>query len=475
MSPTMLPEEPGIGYPRRRMTSDRRRAWDRATPSSRRLPLAWSFAAAAAAATLFARPALAAGAADPVVPVLLHLTIVLGAARLAGWIATRAGQPAVLGELVAGIAIGNLGLIGVHGLEPMKTEPTLAILAGLGVILLLFEVGLESTVRQMMRVGTSAMLVAVLGVVTPFVLGWAAGAWLLPDRPAYVHAFVGAVLTATSVGITARVLRDLGETASDEAKIILGAAVIDDVLGLVILAVVSSVIAAAAPGAAPLSFLGIVAIGGKAFGFLAAAIVLGMLLAPRFLRLAARVRVPGILLTTSLIFCFFLAYLSAAVGLAPIVGAFAAGLILERRYFDAFEESREQSLEHLLHPISTFLVPIFFVLTGIHVELATLADPRILALAGVLTLAAWIGKQVCSLGLMQKGVDRLSVGLGMVPRGEVGLIFANVGTTLTLGGERVITPATYSALVIMVILTTLVTPPLLQWSLARRRRAKDRT
>ena len=407
--------------------------------------------------------------ADPVVPVLLELTIVLAAAKVAGWIATKAGQPAVLGELVAGIAIGNLDLIGVHALEPMKSDPTLAILAGLGVILLLFEVGLESTVRQMMRVGPSAFLVAVLGVVTPFALGWAAGAWLLPDRPPYVHAFLGAVLTATSVGITARVLRDLGETGSDEAKIILGAAVIDDVLGLVILAVVSGVITAAHPGAAPLSFLGILGIGAKAFGFLAAAIVLGTVLAPRLLRLAAGLRVPGALLTTSLLFCFSLSYLAALVGLAPIVGAFAAGLILERRYFEAFEESREQSLERLLHPISTFLVPVFFVLTGIHVELRALADPTILALAAALTAAAWLGKQVCSLGVLQRGVDRLSVGLGMVPRGEVGLIFATVGTTLTLAGERVITPATYSAVVIVVIVTTLVTPPILQWSFARRR------
>ena len=448
-----------MGYPRCRMSR------------SPRLPLGWISAAVAAAVTWVADPAFAAGAADPIVPILLYLTIVLAAAKVGGWLAMRAGQPPVLGELVAGIALGNLGLIGVHALEPMKTEPTLAILASLGVILLLFEVGLESTVRQMMRVGPSSLLVAVLGVIAPFALGWIAGAWLLPTKPAYVHAFLGAVLTATSVGITARVLRDLNETGSDEAKIILGAAVIDDVLGLVILAVVSSVIATAGPGAEPPSPWRFVAIAGKAFGFLAAAIAIGMLLAPRLLRLAARVRVPGILLATSLIFCFLLSYLSAAVGLAPIVGAFAAGLILEKGYFAPFEESRDRSLEHLLHPISTFIVPIFFVLTGIHVELATLADPQILALALVLTAVAWIGKQVCSLGILQKGVDRLSVGIGMVPRGEVGLIFANVGATLTIGGERVITPATYSAVVIMVIVTTLVTPPLLQWALARRRRA----
>lgn len=433
----------------------------------RRFPVFWLLSGAVALGALLPRPAWAAVVGDPVVPLLLNLSIVLAAAKLGGWLAVRVGQPAVLGELLAGIAIGNAVLLGFTGFEGIRTDPLLASLASLGVIVLLFEVGLESTVRQMVQVGASALFVAILGVIAPFALGWGVSAWLLPDKPYYVHAFLGAVLTATSVGITARVLRDLGATRTREAKIILGAAVIDDVLGLVILAVVSGVITAVDRGGPGLSLAEIGWITFKALGFLIAAIFLGVLLARRLVRVAAKVRVRGILLTTGLIFCFLLSYLAARADLAPIVGAFAAGLILEGPHFSPFEESRDHSIESLLHPISTFLVPIFFVLTGIRVELQTFADPRILGLAGVLTVAAWIGKQACSLGVLQRGVDRLTVGIGMVPRGEVGLIFANIGATLSVAGERVITPATYAAVVMMVILTTLVTPPLLQWSIRR--------
>ena len=438
---------------------------------SRRFPFASTAAALAAAVALFASPASAApDGSETIIPLLLGLSIVLGAAKVAGWLATRIGQPAVLGELIAGIFIGNLTLAGYHGLEWLREDRTLSILAELGVIVLLFEVGLQSSVDQMRRVGASAFLVALVGVITPFALGWMAGAWLLPNHSPYVHAFLGAVLTATSVGITARVLRDLNATQTTEARIILGAAVIDDVMGLVILAVVSGLITAANHGTGA-SLTAIAWISAKSLGFFAMAIALGMVLAPRLLRLAARIRVPGMLLTSGLIFCFLLSYLATLADLAPIVGAFAAGLLLEGSYFERFEESRDQSLESLLHPISTFLVPIFFVLTGIRVELGSLGDPGILGLAAVLTLAAWVGKQACSLGVLERGVDRLTIGLGMVPRGEVGLIFANIGATLTIGGERIITPAMYSAVVVMVIVTTLVTPPALQWSLARKKRA----
>jgi Kef-type K+ transport system membrane component KefB len=284
-----------------------------------------------------------------------------------------------------------------------------------------------------------------------------------------VHAFLGAVLTATSVGITARVLRDLGKMETRESKIILGAAVIDDVLGLLVLAVMAGIIAAANRGGGGLSYGTLLSISGRAVAFLAGAILLGRLVAPSLLRLASRVKVRGILLTSGLAFCFILSYLSARAGLAPIVGAFAAGLVLEPSHFGHFDESREHSLESLLHPISTFLVPIFFVLTGLRVELASFGDRAILGLAAMLTVAAILGKQACSLGAVGRGYNRLAIGIGMIPRGEVGLIFANVGASLVIAGERVITPATYSAVVIMVVVTTLLTPPALQWSLARGR------
>ncbi len=404
---------------------------------------------------------------DPVAILLIRLAILLGAAKLAGWLAVRARQPAVLGEILAGIVLGNAALLGIRGLEPIRADPVLEMLASLGVIVLLFEVGLQSTVKEMLNVGGSSALVAVLGVATPLVLGWGAGAWLLPGESTLVHLFLGAVLTATSVGITARVLRDLGFTSTVEARIILGAAVLDDVLGLVILAALTGIITALNQGGS-LSALAIVWISAKALGFLAGSILLGLWLTPKLLGLVSRMRVAGILLTTGLVFCFALAYLGTRVGLSPIVGAFAAGLILESRQFDLFEESRETSIESLLHPISTFLVPIFFVLTGFRVELESFADPRIALLALVLTVAAWIGKQACSLGVLERGANRLAIGLGMVPRGEVGLIFANVGAALAIGGRPVVGPEVYSAVVLMVIFTTLVTPAALKWSLERQ-------
>ena len=404
---------------------------------------------------------------DPITTLLIQLAVLLAAAKVAGWISVKVGQPAVLGEILIGILLGNVTLLGFHGFEPMKTDPILAILASLGVILLLFEVGLQSTVQEMMRVGPSSVLVATLGVVTPFALGWLAGAWLLPHETGLVHAFLGAVLTATSVGITARVLRDLGFSRTVEARIILGAAVVDDVFGLVILAALSGIITAANQGGGGLNAAEVAWISVKALGFLVAAIQIGRKLTPRLLALASRIRVTGMLLTSGLVICLGLAYLGTLVGLSPIVGAFAAGLILEAGHFKNFEESRESSIESLLHPISTFLVPIFFVLTGLKVELRSFADGRIVVLALVLTAAAWVGKQACSLGVLERGVNRLAVGLGMVPRGEVGLIFANVGATLVIAGRPVITPELYSAVVIMVILTTVVTPAALQWGLKR--------
>jgi Na+:H+ antiporter len=422
------------------------------------------------ALVLLTVPALAgsSGPYDPVTPVILALAIILLAAKLGGDVATRLGQPAVLGELVVGVVLGNAGLVGISWFGFIRTDATIDVLSRLGVLILLFEVGLQSTVREMMRVGLPSLLVAVLGVVTPFALGWGVGAWLLPDHSAYVHAFLGATLTATSVGITARVLQDLGRSTTAEAKIILGAAVIDDVLGLMILAVVGGVIAAADAGRA-FSPGQVAALLGKAALFLFGALALGVSLSPRMFGLASRLRGRGVLLAFALIFCFALAYAASMVGLAPIVGAYAAGLVLEQVHFRDFVVQGERQLEDLIHPISSFLVPIFFVLMGMHVDLGVFAQPGVLALAGVLTLAAIIGKQACSLGA-GRGLDRLSVGIGMIPRGEVGLIFANVGLGLVVAGERVVDGGIFSSVVIMVIVTTLVTPPALQWSLARRTR-----
>jgi Kef-type K+ transport system membrane component KefB len=421
------------------------------------------------AAAALAAPSLALAAAghdDPVGRIALVIAVILVAAKVGGELATRLGQPPVLGELVAGLVLGNLDLLGVRALEGITADPVISALAGLGVLLLLFEVGLESTVSGMLAVGPSSFLVALVGVVVPFALGWGAGALLLPDAGPYVHAFLGATLSATSVGITARVLQDLGRLQSAEARIILGAAVIDDVLGLVILAVVSGAIAAASTGG-ELSLATVLAIVAKASVFLVGALALGVKLSPRVFRFASRLRTGGVLLALGLAACFGLAWLAGAIGLAPIVGAFAAGLVLERVHYRDFVDRGEHGLEDLVHPIASFLVPIFFVVMGMNTDVRAFGDARVVALAGALTVAAIAGKQACALGVLGRGVDRVTVGVGMVPRGEVGLIFANVGLSLELGGRPLLDPAIYSAVVIVVVVTTVMTPPALRWSLRR--------
>ena len=416
-------------------------------------------------------PAFAANGthhSSPVAQVVLSLAIVLIAAKLGGHLATRVGQPPVLGELILGVVIGNLTLVGFSGLDHLKDDLRVDMLAQIGAIILLFEVGLGSTLNQMLQVGLSSFLVATLGVIGPFVLGWGVGAWLLPESSVYVHVFLGATLTATSVGITARVLKDLGRSESREGRVILGAAVIDDVLGLLILAVVSGVIAAANSGTS-LSYM---EIGGtllKACIFLVGSLTIGIRLSPHLFVLASKLRTPGVLLAVGLAFCFFLSWLADTIGLAPIVGAFAAGLILDDLPHREFMDSGE-TLKQLIKPIASFLVPVFFVFMGIRTDLRSFARPGILGLAGMLIVAAIIGKQFSCLGVVEKSMDRLSVGLGMIPRGEVGLILASIGLTLTVGGERVVNQNVFSAVVIMVIVTTLIAPLALKWSFGRSSR-----
>jgi Kef-type K+ transport system membrane component KefB len=413
------------------------------------------------------------GHAGEVLPVLLELVIILLAAKLGGDVLERFKQPAVLGELIMGMVIGNLALVGIDIFEPFKYNVTLEVLAELGVIILLFEVGLESTVKEMMQVGLASFMVAVFGVIAPFFLGWGVGILFLPEESTLVHVFIGATLTATSVGITARVLKDLGKINSKEAKIILGAAVIDDILGLVILAVVSGVISAAAAGGdGGISSAAILWIIAKAVIFIVGAVVLGNFVLPAYFKLGFRLRGTGVVLSLSLLVCFLLAYIAGRIGLAPIVGAFAAGLILEDIHYHQFRERGEHTIHELIAPIATFLVPIFFVRMGMLVELETFTHVQILGFAGVMTLAAIIGKQACALAIFGKGVNRLAVGLGMIPRGEVGLIFAGIGARLMLEGQPVVSTSTYSAVVIMVIVTTLVTPPALKVSLLRGEKAE---
>ena len=459
----------------------------RATATKRTLLVA--FAALAVLVLYGARAARASSSAgdaahglDPVV--LLSVALMLLVAKLGGELFVKLRQPSVLGELTGGILLGALALAGVAWIERLRTDAVVAALAEIGVIILLFEVGLESNAGEMLAVGWSSLLVATLGVVAPFLLGWGVAALFLPREPLLTHVFIGATLCATSVGITARVLRDLGKLQTREAGIILGAAVIDDVLGLLILAVVAGAIRAANAGET-LALAGVGLIALKSIAFLAGALLVGQYVVPRLLRGAGRLEVRGVLVTFAVAFCFLLAWGAASVGLAPIVGAFAAGLVLDEVHFESFAEREERSLKELLAPVSALLVPVFFVLMGLKVDLRAFGRAGVVGFAAVLTAAAIVGKQVCSLGVVGRGddkrggrggdkrgrgVNRLAVGVGMIPRGEVGLIFAGIGASLTLPGADgarvpVVNAATFGAVVIMVVVTTLVTPPALKWSL----------
>jgi len=419
---------------------------------------------------------------DPVAPVLLALILMLAASKIGSEICERLGQPSVLGELLVGVILGNLILVNPDWtfFEPLRSTlasaPTWTVtiddLARLGVILLLFEVGLESTVADMAKVGASSLAVAAAGVVAPFILGFMVSWLFIHELPAdiarmvpsgfeliNVHIFVGAALCATSVGITARVFSDLGKLQIKEAKIILGAAVIDDVLGLIILAVVSGLVTASLTGG-ELSIMALIRIIVLSIGFLILAIIIGTKAVPRIMHILVRFRTQGIMVISSLLFCFLLAWLADAAGLATIVGAFAAGLILEEVHFKEFHQP--VPIRDLIRPIATLFVPIFFVLMGIRVRLEMFASVQILGLAALLTLAAIIGKQICGLVVRDKSLDRLSIGVGMIPRGEVGLIFAGIGKSL-----NVLDDALFSAIVIMVVFTTIITPPVLKFTLSR--------
>ncbi len=395
---------------------------------------------------------------DPIARLGIACALVLVVAKVGGHLAMRFKQPSVLGELLGGILLGSLPL---PLLVTLRDDPSMDLLARLGVLVLLFQVGLESTVRDILRVGIAAAAVAVLGTLGSLGAGWAAAALTLPHESAGLHWFLAASLTATSVGISARVLKDADASRTAEARTILGAAMIDDVLGLVVLAIASGAMrhSTEAGAFAPLAVAWLLT---KTFGFLLVALVVGIVVSPVLFRFASRLQSDGVLVATGLSFCFVMAWVSAAIGLAPIVGAFAAGLVLEDSHSGRFVARGERSLGEQMEPIGSWLVPIFFVLMGMRADLSAFASgPRLLLVAS-LTLAAIAGKLLCAAGA-PRGSDRVAVALGMLPRGEVSLVFASLGLTLGLldGGN-------YAVLVTVVVLTTLVTPAALRWRLSRR-------
>jgi Kef-type K+ transport system membrane component KefB len=391
---------------------------------------------------------IAAGAAAVVVAIV--------AARAGGFIAERLRQPAVLGELAAGLLVGNLALLGTHALDFLKTDSMLGFASSVAVVVLLFHASVGSTVGDMKKLGVAAFLSAACGVAGSFVAAWLVAKWLLPSTAPFAQVFVAASLTATSVGVTARVMRDLGHARSRTAHFVLAAAVIDDLLGLLVLAVMTAT-----------GVIGVVLV--KAAVFLVGGLAVGMFVSPRLLSLASR-SMSIVLLAAALGFCFAMAWLASLFGLAPIVGAFAAGLAVEEWHYKDFIDRREKTLDDLLAPLARWLVPIFFVVIGIRTDLSGLGNPAVIGLAAALTVAAIAGKQLCGIGAMaaERAVDRIGVALGMMPRGEVTLIFASLGTGILVGGQPVVGRDVFLALVLTVILTTIATPLALSRRLRRQ-------
>lgn len=415
----------------------------------------------------------------------LWIAVILIFAKLASLV-EKLGQPAVLGELVIGVILGNLILLGLNVFEPIKHNEILIFLSELGVVILLFQIGLESNIHEMKKVGWRAFIVAVVGVIAPFVLGtFVVGPLVMPGLSSNAYLFLGAALTATSVGITARVFQDLNKLKTVEAQIILGAAVIDDVLGLIILAVVSAIVTIGG-----VSFGGVAWICAKAILFLIGAIVVGQFLAKSLGKFFSKINTGiGMKFTLAISFCLVFAFLAQKIGLAPIVGAFAAGLILDPVHFKYFKKPKivedietqlkdvkpevcekineatrnfeNKHIEDIIQQVGYFLVPIFFVMTGMAVKLETLFNGKVLMVALAVTTVAFIGKYLT--GFVAGKVNRNIVGFGMVPRGEVGLIFASIGKALGVVSDEI-----YSVIVIMVILTTLLTPPILTFFIKRQ-------
>jgi Kef-type K+ transport system membrane component KefB len=374
---------------------------------------------------------------------LLALIAIFVAAKFFGELAERLGQPAVLGELLGGVLIGvsGLNLVDPH-------DVTIHLLSELGVILLLFLIGLETDLRKLMQVGGPATAVAIVGVALPLLGGIALG-YLLGFR-LMVAVFLGAALTATSVGITARVLSDLGHLKDDESQVVLGAAVVDDIIGLVLLTVVGTL-----AGGGDLTFLGVGRIIVVAFGFVILAIVIGSQLAPMLIRAIDRIEMKRGLFFAAIVFAFLLAYAAHRVGSAVIIGSFAAGLVLARTH-------RGKEIEREVHDVAQFFIPIFFVVVGAAVDLRSINpfDPdarRFLWIGLALTVVGVLGKVAAGYVVWGKGLRRIVIGVGMIPRGEVGLIFAQIGLS-----TKLISGGMYSAVALMVMLTTFIAPPLLR-------------
>jgi Kef-type K+ transport system membrane component KefB len=384
----------------------------------------------------------------------LTLLIILLTARVFAELATRLQSPSVIGELFAGVLLGPslLGWI----------EPTEAIrlMAGIGIILLLFEVGLETDVKRLVRTGLESVVVALAGFILPFAFGFGL-AYGPFELPLLVSLFIGGTLTATSIGITVRVLSDLKRQHSKEGQVVLGAAVLDDVMGVVLLALLYEF---SIGGGVSLVNTGKVLIFVAAFFLLAPAAA--KLMSVVIKRFDASSEIPGLIPTTIVSLVLFFAWLAHAVGAPELLGGFAAGLALSRRFFLPLgvalhaDEAFAERIETQMKPIVQLFTPIFFVMVGLSLNLREIdwSSPFIWVFSLSLLVAAVAGKLFGALLVKESWPVRWMIGTAMIPRGEVGLIFAELGRE-----SGILSNETYAGMVIVIALTTLLPPFVMKW------------
>jgi Kef-type K+ transport system membrane component KefB len=380
---------------------------------------------------------------------LISLASILFFAKVFGEIALKFGQNAIIGELLAGVFIGP------SVLRIISETPVLSNISELGAIILLFEVGLSTDIKEFLKASGWAMVVAFVGVIAPYFLGYFV--FLHFGLTNMQAIFAGAVLTATSVGVTIRVFIDLKCLKTEEAKIVLGAAVIDDVIGLTMLAVVLKLVTGGT-----VSFGTVAYIIGSAVLFLVLFAVAGVLIAPKVFNFISKMKQSHMLSIMGIIFCFIVSAFSTKIELAPIVGAFIAGLVLST-------VKQVEDIKKDIEPIYAVFVPVFFVLMGTKVDVSIFnpfvaANREILVLTAVLFVVAFVGKMLAGFAVLKKGINKLLIGVSMVPRGEVGLIFAGVGLKNGVFGTQ-----DYSAMVSVIMLTTFIAPIILKYLISNQK------
>jgi Kef-type K+ transport system membrane component KefB len=383
------------------------------------------------------------------VHLLLVVAAVLITTRALSVLAEKFGQPAILGELLGGVVLGA-SVLGI--LDP--ADPGIHILAELGLLILLFEIGLATDLRALTRVGGTATVVAVVGVALPFAFGYAALSAMGVGRLAAI--VCAASLTATSIGVSTRVLAELGFLQTQEGRVVLGTAVLDDIIGLVILSVIGSFAAGVA-----ITTAGVARTSAVAFGFVAVAIIVGSFVVPPLFHAAKRLRSPTTIAVMGLAFAFSLAALAGMLGSAIIVGGFVAGVLLNR--IDQCDDVQRSA-----GAMGTLLTPIFFASVGASVNLRALAQPRTLLITLVLVVAGAVGKLIAAYVPVWFKGNKALIGTAILPRGEVELIVAQTG--LAIGA---LDASLFGAITLMVLLTTLLSPPLIQAVAKRDPRARE--